>query len=155
MKGLSFFVNNELFAVDVNRVEKISRKMTVTKVPSAPDAVIGITNLKGSVVTIFSLYILLGCKDNKTSDLVNAVIFKSFSGNDNQMGLAIDKPGELVEIDDNIINPPSLATGMQDSFCISGIAEFEDRLYRIIDIDSIINRYKSNESNGGTKDESN
>ncbi|MCL2721369.1 MAG: chemotaxis protein CheW [Treponema sp.] len=151
MKGLSFFVGGELFAVDVNRVEKISRKMLITKVLSAPEAIIGITSLKGNIVTIFSLFRLLGREENDAAGIINAVILKSLSNEEDKMGFVIDKPGELVELDDETICPPSLATGAEDSYCISGVAELEDRLYRIIDIDSIINKYKSNFSNGGSQ----
>ena len=148
MKGLSFFVDNELFAVDINRVQKVARKMAVTHVPASPDAVVGIVNVKGRVITIFCLNELLGRKGKygrtPVTGTVNAVIFKSISGDEDQMGLSIDKSGELIEIDDDTICLPALATGAEENFCILGIAELNDRLYRIIDIDSIINRYKNN-----------
>ena len=148
MRCFSFLLNNEYFAVDVELVQKVMRKMTITPVPSAPDNVIGITNLKGRVITILNLCVLLG--HNKKHDIeygsrtVKAVIFKTFSDNEEQLGLFIDKPGSLVEIDDNTIRPPSLPTGTEESFCICGIAEINNRLFRIINIDSIINKYKHN-----------
>jgi len=86
----------------------------------------------------------LGRSKKEISDIANAVIFKADSDED-QMGLLIDKTGALVDIDDNSIRPPTLATGAEESFCISGIAEAGDKLYRIIDIDSIINRFRRRE----------
>jgi purine-binding chemotaxis protein CheW len=146
MRGLSFIVDGELFAADVNGVQKIARKMMVTPVPAAPDAIIGLMNLKGRVFTIFCLKELLGRKKNYsgeyTIDAINVIVFKSFSGSEDQMGLSIDKPGDIIDIDDDIICPPSPAAGVQESFCISGIAELGERLYKIVDIDSIINTYK-------------
>jgi purine-binding chemotaxis protein CheW len=148
MRGLSFIEGGELFAVDVDLVQKVVRKMILTHVPAAPDEVIGIMNLKGKVITVFSLTRLLGrkgkCAGAYADNTINAVVFKSFSDSEDQMGLSIDKPGDLIDIDDNIICPPSLASGANESFCISGIAEMGERLYRIIDIDSIINKYKNN-----------
>jgi len=149
MRCLSFFTDDEFFAVDVTLVQKVARKMTVTPVPTAPDAVVGIANLKGRVVTLLSLSELLGRKikraggpANDAVDAVDAVVFKSFSGGDNQIGLVIDKPGNLIDIDDGTISLPSLTTGAEESFCISGIAEVDNRFYRIISIDSIIERYR-------------
>ena len=148
MRVLSFIAGGELFAVDVNGVQKVVRKMMVTPVFAAPDAVIGVMNLKGKVITVFSLTRLLGRYEKRTaqyaSDTITAVVFKSFPDCEDQMGLSIDKPGDLIEIDDDIIRPPSLATGADESFCISGIAEMGEKLYRIINIDSIIDRYKNN-----------
>ena len=146
MRCLSFFTDNEHFAVDVTLVQKVARKMTVTPVPTAPSEVVGIANIKGRVVTILSLSQMLGRKKKRATepvvDAVDAVVFKSISGGDNQIGLVIDKPGNLIEIDDSTISLPSLTTGAEESFYISGIAEVDNRFYRIISIDSINERYK-------------
>ena len=148
MKCFSFLVNDEFFAVDVGLVRKVVREMAVTPVPTAPGEIIGIANLKGGVVTVLSLYGLLGRGERRDGEYgartVKAVVFKPFPGGEDQTGLFIDKPGDLVDINDEIIRPPSLATGAGESFCISGIAEVDNRLYRIINIDSIINKYKYN-----------
>ena len=145
MRCLSFFADNEFYAVDVTLVQKVVRKMVVTPVPTAPGAVVGIANLKGRVVTLLDLTCLLGRVKKRTdisSDIVDAVVFKSLSGGANQTGLVIDKPGNLIDVDDDAISLPPLTTDSEDSYCISGIAEVDDRLYRIISIDSIIERYK-------------
>ena len=149
MRGLSFVVDGELFVVDITLVQKVARKMTVSPVRTAPDAVVGIANLKGSVITLPSLYILLGRKERRVQDriaeIVNAVIFKSHSGSEDQMGLIIDETGGLVDISEEIIRPPTLATGAEESVCISGIADVDSKLYRIISVDSIIRRFRNDE----------
>jgi len=145
MRVFSFYIDGQVFAVDVNCIQKVARKMEITKVPSSFDAISGIINLKGRVVTVFSLYNILGLKVSSESilNVVNIIIFKSSSGQD-QMGLIIDKPGILINIDDETIKLPSLAAGKEESYCICGIAELDNTLYRIINIDSIINKYKNN-----------
>jgi purine-binding chemotaxis protein CheW len=144
MRGLSFIVDGELFVVDVTLVRKVARRMTVTSIFTAPDAVVGIANMKGSVVTLLSLFELLGRKQSgkdRIAKTVDAVIFKSFSHSEDQMGLIIDKPGGLIDIDENSIRPPAPATGAEENLCISGLADIDDRLYRIISIDAISRRF--------------
>ena len=143
MKGLSFFVDDQQFAVDATRVEKIIRKMMITKVPAAPDAVAGVTNLKGRIVTVFCLTALLGRRNEANPAAAGAIVFKPLADGGSQMGLLIDRPGALIELDDEAIQPPSLATGAEESCCITGIVETGGALYRIIDIDSIINTFKT------------
>ena len=147
MRCLSFFTGNEFYAVDVTLVQKVTRKMTVTPIPTAPDAIVGIANIKGRVVTLLSLCELLGRKrkrdDEPGSYAVDAVIFKPFHGGGDQIGLVIEKRGNLIDIDDNAVCLPSLTTGAtEERFCISGIAEADNKLYRIISPDSIIEKYK-------------
>jgi len=142
VRGLSFIVAGELFTVDVTLVQMVARKLAVTPVPSAPDEVIGVANLKGRVVTILSLSELLDSVERiDEGRILNAIIFKSSSSSEDQMGLAVEKPGNLIDIDDSVIRPPPLTGGVSEGFCISGIAEADDKIYRIIDLDSIKRKY--------------
>jgi len=151
MRGLSFIADGEFFTVDVTLVQKVAGNMTVTPVLTAPDTVAGIANIKGRVVTVLSLTALLGRnseqeKREKTAHTVNAVIFKSFTDGSDQMGLLIDKPGDLIDISEDKIMPLSLKTGTnaepEEKLCLSGMAETDGQLYRIVNVDSIINRFK-------------
>jgi len=161
MRCLSFLVDGDYFAVDVTLVREFARNMTVTPVPSAPDAVIGITNMKGRVITLLNLCDLLGRSDrDSVADTVNAILFKSLTGDEDLIGLKIDKPGGLIDITEQGAHKPSIALEAEESFCISGIVEVDNELYRVLDIYSIIEKYKSNGEkgadsivNGGIDDE--
>jgi len=158
MIGLSFLANGEFFAVNVKLVQKIMLNMAVTPVPTAPETVAGIANMKGRVVTVLSLAALLGCGQGKRcrslgtlpargTQVVSSVVFKPFSDGDDEMALLVDKLGDLIFISDNEILPPPLTWGAEEKSYISGIAETEEKLYRIINVESIVNRF----INGGEK----
>ena len=145
-------------------VQKVARNLEVTPVPAAPEAIAGIANMKGRVVTILSLAALFGRGRGKYAGIrgaqtVNAVVFKSLTGGDDQMGLLIDRPGDLIEIGEKKIRPLSLKTGAEEKFYLSGMAEVEGNLYRIINIEAIIKRFEDGGKNpaatisqGGTYD---
>jgi len=149
MNLLSFTVGDELFAVDVNLIEKVNRSMVVTPVPAASDAVAGITNLKGKFVTVLNIIALLErtADRNKvySGEGITVVVFKSFSDGNNQMGFAIDAPGELIKIPRDKILPVPLEADDLAKRHFSGVTETGNRLYRIIDINSIIERFGKNE----------
>jgi len=152
MRGLSFIVSGELYTVDVTRVQKVARKLAITPVPSAPDEIIGVANLKGRVVTVLSLDKLLD--SDKQSDLgryVNTIIFKSSSSTEDQMGIAVEKPGDLIDIDQEAVKPTPATSGTDGSLCISGVTEIADKFYRIIDIEYIRSRYMSGNDTGAVK----
>jgi len=158
MRGLSFYVNDALYLVDVTLVQKVARNMATTPVPTAPGAVVGIANIKGKIVTVLSLAVLLGRAQSslvRATEPVSAVVFKPFAQSDDQMGLLIDKPGDLITVNENSILPPPVTAGAEAESCISGITETEGRLYRIIDTDTIMNRFKgkktTNEQEGNGK----
>ncbi|MCL2124874.1 MAG: chemotaxis protein CheW [Oscillospiraceae bacterium] len=139
MNGLSLVADGELFAVDVTVVQKVVRNMAYTPIPAAPDAVAGIANLKGGIVTLLSLAELLGRGRGKQA--AHAVILKSFANGNGQMGLLVDNPGNLITIDESEILPPYLTSEEEDISFISGLAELDGKLYRIIDVESIYEKF--------------
>ena len=131
-------MDGELYAVDVTTVERVVRNMVWTKVPAAPDVVVGIANLKGGIVTLLSLAKLLGRSGE--GQTANAVVFKPFADGNGQMGLLIDSPGDLITISDSEILPPHTAE-REDSVFVSGLAEIDGKLYRIIDMGTILSKF--------------
>jgi len=147
MKGLSVLSGGEWFVVDVTLVQKVIHNMAFTPIPAAPAAVVGIANMKGGIITLLSLSELLGYGRNPLA--VSAVIFKSVTKGNDQMGLLIEKPEDLIVInEDEII--------MLEIPFISGLVKSKEKLYRIIDVDAIINRYKESSdtiAQGGDENE--
>ena len=134
MNALSLYSDGEIFAVDVALVQKVVRQMVWTRVPAAPDAVVGLANLKGGIVTLLSLSELLG--RSRSAQAVHAIIFEPFTDGYGQMGLLVDHPSGLVTIDEAEVIPPPPTADEKDEPIISGLSELGGTLYRIIDVDS-------------------
>ena len=150
MRGLSFISEGELFVVDVSLVQKVIRRMSYTPLKAAPHAVVGIANMKGGIVTLISLSELLG-RDRHPLEK-NAIVFQMLTKGNDQLGLLIEKPDELVTIEDVDITSPEFIANKEDMFFIRGLTDINDKLYRIIDIELIIERYRTlgiqNENDG-------
>ena len=148
MRGLSFLVDDELYAVDVTLVQMVARMLAITPVPSAPEEIVGIANLKGKVVTVLSLSKLLDTeRPNETVLYANTIVFKYGSSLEDQMGLAVERPGNLIEIDIDAIRSPPVSTDTEEGFCISGVIEIDDLFYRILDVESILRKYMPDNEN--------
>ena len=149
MKALSLLAEGDLFAVDVTIVQKVIRNIPYTRVPSLPHTVAGIASMKGGIVTVISLAELLGHK--KSDKAVHAIVFKFLADSNDQMGLLIDMPGDLIDINDEGIHPPVLAAGDEERNCVSGMAEADGKLYRILNVESIIKRFRDGGESGAGK----
>jgi len=146
VEALSFIIDGEFFAIDVSLVQTVVRKLPVTPVPTAPGEIVGIANFKGRVITVLCLNSFLESTDYRSEGeapkAVSTVIFKPMSGDDDQLGLVIDKAGDLINVHDDDAMPyvhPSQSEGYS---CISSIAEIEGALYRIVDLYQITEKYK-------------
>ena len=51
-KILTFYLQGELFGIDIKLVKEINRKINYTKVPGAPDFVVGLFNMRGQVNSV-------------------------------------------------------------------------------------------------------
>jgi purine-binding chemotaxis protein CheW len=148
---MSFSIGGELFAVDVTTIQKVVRNMGFTPVPAAPRGIVGIANLKGKVVTLLDLAEMDGRRSGggagwRSTRLVNAVVFKTFMDDGNQMGLRIDTPRGLIESDEVLPIPLESDDRDRDREYLSGLALVDEMLYRLIDVDAIIARFTQGET---------
>jgi len=58
----TFWLDGDLFGVEVEHVQEVLRSQSITRVPLAPAAVAGLINLRGQVVTAIELRERLGRK---------------------------------------------------------------------------------------------
>ena len=54
---LTFKLGEELFGVDVSKAREVLDFAAVTKVPQAPDYMLGVINLRGSVVPVINVFV--------------------------------------------------------------------------------------------------
>lgn len=60
MHALVFGLGDELFAVDTAVAREVVAAPTISSLPTAPDSVIGLFNLRGEIVPVFDTAALLG-----------------------------------------------------------------------------------------------
>jgi chemotaxis signal transduction protein len=138
MKALSFFAGGEWFAANVAALSKVARNIGLTPVPAAPEEVAGIAGIKGKVVTMLDLAALRG-RAPEHGRKVNAVVFKGTAASPDEMGVIIEKPGELLEIDPELLLRPRQDRGMD---FIAGHYDSGGTLYSLIDVNLINNRFQ-------------
>ena len=128
MNFLSFVIKDKYYGLDVTFVQKVALNLRVTPVLTAPSHVVGISNIKGKVITVLDTLRLLGrdeTGEERKPREINAVVLKPFGSDENQAGLLIDKPGDLITAGEHEMLSPEAA-------------EIDGKIYRIIDVGSLI-----------------
>ena len=135
---LSFKLDQEEFAVDISKVREVLDYTKLTKVPSMPDFMRGVINLRGSVVPVVDLKQKFGME--KTLRTVNTRIIigeVDVDGEPTVFGALADAVHEVMEIDpSNIEPPPKIGTHLNTDF-IRGMGKREEEFLMILDIDRI------------------
>ena len=131
----SFFVGEALCGMDILKVQEINKLIEMTRVPQAPEYVLGILNLRGEIVTIIDLGKKLGLKSTKISEKTRNIIVNS---NGEHIGLMVEQISDVVQAKfEKIEAPPANIGGVQGKY-FTGVLKTKDRLIGILDVGKVL-----------------
>ena len=135
---LSFALGDEVFAVNVLQVKEILDVINITRVPQMPDYLLGVINLRGSVVPVVDLRCKFGMEKralNQESCIV--VLEVDFDGERVVIGALTDAVREVLDLAaDQIEPPPRMGMKLRSEF-IRGMGKQGETFIIILDIDRI------------------
>jgi len=135
---LTFILDGELFALDISKVREVLDYTKITKVPQMPDFMLGVINLRGSVVPVIDMRTKFGM--NKIDRTVNTCIVIVEVTLDNEhviLGTLVDSVQEVFELEPAQIEPPpKIGMRLKTEF-IKGMGKKEEKFIIILDIDRV------------------
>ncbi len=135
---LTFELDKEIFAIDVSQVKEVLDFTKITKIPRTPDFMLGVINLRGSVVPVIDIRKKFGM--NISEITINTCIIVLEIEYDNELltiGAIADSVKEVFELEPKDIEPaPKIGTKMNIEF-IKGMGKRNDDFVIILDINKI------------------
>lgn len=138
MEYLTFKLDGDNFAVDVLKTREIVDLRAVTKVPQCPEFMLGVINLRGSVVPVIDLRLKFGMEKAEASQTTCIVVMDVLLNEESLIvGAMVDSVEEVLELDDTQIEPaPRIGTRLNSEF-IRGMGKQDDQFLIILDIDRV------------------
>jgi purine-binding chemotaxis protein CheW len=131
----TFYVGEALCGMDILKIQEINKLIEMTRVPQAPEYVLGILNLRGEIVTIVDLGKKLSLKSTEMSDKTRNIIVSS---NGEHIGLMVEKISDVVQAEwEKVEIPPANIGGVQGKY-FTGVFKTEDRLIGILDVEKVL-----------------
>jgi purine-binding chemotaxis protein CheW len=132
---LTFVLGGQPYAVPILAVQEIRRYAQPTTIPSVPAYVLGVMNLRGTVVPVFDLRLRFTLAEAPIDRLTVIVVV---AVGPRSVGLVVDdvskvltiKPGELQA-------PPELASHIDISF-IAGLVRDGAALVTVLDVERLL-----------------
>jgi len=121
--------------VPVLELQDVLSKQVITKIPQAPEAVAGVLNLRGQIVTAINLRKRLKLSDREEgAEEMNIVV----EYQNEPYSLIIDKVGDVLSLSDEAFerNPVTLEACWQN--VSTGIFRLEEELLVILDIEKLL-----------------
>lgn len=135
---LSFALGDEVFAVNVLQVKEILDVINITRVPQMPDYMLGVINLRGSVVPVVDLRCKFGMERRALNQENCIVVLEvDFDGERVVIGALTDAVREVLDLAANQIEPPPRMGMKLKSEFIRGMGKQGEGFIILLDIDKI------------------
>ncbi|MEM7098672.1 MAG: chemotaxis protein CheW [Pseudomonadota bacterium] len=133
---LTFMLSGEEYGIDILRVQEIKGLESVTEIPNTPEYVLGVINLRGTVIPVVDLRLRFGLGSLEYNNLTVVIVVKVNAGDkDYTIGLVVDTVSDVYNIEtDSISGAPDFGTNVDTSF-ISGIATVNEKMVIVLDVD--------------------
>lgn len=138
---LTFMLADEEYGVDILRVQEIKGWDGVTPMPNMPEHILGVINLRGTVVPIVDLrrYFELPAVSFDKTTVVVVVRISDEEHGERTMGIVVDAVSEVHNIGKEQLREAPDFGGTCSTEFIKGLATEGDRMLIILDIDQLMN----------------
>ncbi|MBC8061485.1 MAG: purine-binding chemotaxis protein CheW [Clostridiaceae bacterium] len=135
LKILIFGLNDELFATDIMDVERILGYEVPTKLPDAPDYVVGVINYQGSILPVISLAKKFNLSSKAIDEDTKIVVAKQ---NDEKIGVIVENVSEVRDVNRaNIEAPPVVVSGISKRY-MNGIIKLDNKIILFLNLSNIL-----------------
>jgi purine-binding chemotaxis protein CheW len=130
----TFYLDKLLFGIELRGVQEVIRYVVMTPVPLAPEAISGLINLRGQIVTAIDLRKRLELPPRPEGTLPSNVVARSEDGS---VSLLVDEIGDVVEVNEETFEPPPETLHGAIREILMGVHKLEGRLMHVLDADKV------------------
>ena len=132
---LTFNLGEELYGVDILKVQEIKGYTKFTKIPNTPDYIKGVLNLRGTIVPIVDLRMKFGMGVMEPSSFTVVVVVNV---RNRVMGFLVDAVSDVLDLNAKDIQPPPELGSLVDITFVAGIGNSNGCLVTLLNIDRVL-----------------
>ena len=138
---LTFCLGSETYAVDILLVQEIRGWTSVTRLPQSPPYMLGMLNLRGSIVPVIDMRVRLGLEQAPFTPFTAIVVLSVEASSGRRVfGLVVDSVSDVLDIDAAELKETPCLGSQASAEMIKGIAVVADRMLILLDVDELIRR---------------
>jgi purine-binding chemotaxis protein CheW len=138
-KYLTFVLGDEIYGIEILKVQEIIGMMNVTHVPKTPEFIRGVVNLRGKVIPVVDLRLKFGMAVKENTDRTCIIVVQVAHSNGHViMGTIVDEVSEVLGVAAEQIEPaPSFGTAVNTDF-ILGMGKVAQKVVMLLDVDKVL-----------------
>jgi purine-binding chemotaxis protein CheW len=136
---LTFMLAGEEYGIRILQVKEIIAFDAVTKVPKTPDWILGVINLRGSVVPVVDLSVKFSLGNSKVTKSTCIVIVEvDLAGEQAVMGVMADAVDEVLDLPAKDIEPtPAFGSRVSVDY-LQGLGKSKGKFILLLDINRVL-----------------
>jgi purine-binding chemotaxis protein CheW len=135
LQFVGFRLGGEDYAIAITKIQEIIVMKPITRIPQVPAFIEGLINLRGSVIPVVSLRTLFGLEHRDLDDETRTIIVNV---GDRTIGYIVDEVTQVMRIAADQIQPAPVSITALSKQHIAGLAQLEDRLLVILEIERLL-----------------
>ena len=134
IRPVVFKLGNQLFGVDIEKVQSIEKQINIVPVPNAMPFISGIVNLRGEVIPVFSLKKKFSMEEGAVP-CENTIIIAL---PELKIALEVDEVMEISDFDmENISDVPSIVKNEETQY-LDRVANNKGQLILLLDVNRLL-----------------
>lgn len=143
---ISFTLDNEHFAIDVQDVIQIFQVTTITRVPQAPKFLKGVTNFNGNVIPVVNTHLKFGFDEPQKAERQLIIVLSiHVEESTTEVGIIVDKSEEVLEISEQDLKPYPVQGGKYKTDYINWVIPWKEKFLLVIDIAKMFSKKEFDE----------
>jgi purine-binding chemotaxis protein CheW len=131
----SLTVDRLLLGIGVGEIQEVIRDATITPVPLADPAILGLINLRGQIVTAIDLRRRLGTGESDADGRATIMVLGTA---EEPLALVVDSVGDVIEVDGSTFEEPPKTLRGDARRMITGAYKLERSLLLILDLEAVL-----------------
>ena len=135
---MTFKLGDELFAINVAQVREVLEVSQITKVPTAPDYMRGVVNVRGKAIPVVDLRLRFGLPKGVDTVQTRIIVMElDLDGEETILGGMADSVHEVIELDPGHVEPPPRIAMRWRTEFIQGLGKRGEDFIIILDVNAV------------------
>jgi len=132
-----FRLSREWYGVEITKVKEVIKVGKITYLPSSPDYIAGIVNLRGKILSVTDLKTLLGLPHEDPTDKSRIIAVESGML---ETGFLVDEVVESIEVPVSKVEPALLTLPAEQADYIEGQCKVDEKLIALVSVGKILEK---------------
>lgn len=136
LQYVTFQLDSETYGINVTQVKEVLRHTEIAPVPGAPDYVLGIINLRGTVVAVVDTRHRFGLESIDVTDATRIMIIEI---NNQTIGILVDSVSEVIYLHQSEIETAPNVGNEETARFIQGVCNKDGVLLILVELTRMLN----------------